>query len=89
MTNERRKELYHQRKAAGLCVRCGDPAREGKTKCEFCSGKDRYRMKLNREKMTPEQKDKLRIYRKEWAVRNKDKVAMYSKRQYKKNMLDE
>ena len=37
------KNLYHTRKEAGLCVKCGKPAQEGKTRCGRCLAKDRQR----------------------------------------------
>lgn len=42
-TKKREKCLntYHQRKEQGLCVKCGQPAVDGKSKCEKCLSKDR------------------------------------------------
>ena len=31
------REKYYMRKAHGLCVRCGDPADDGKTRCKICA----------------------------------------------------
>lgn len=33
----RSKELYYERKANGLCVKCGKPAVPGKVKCAECA----------------------------------------------------
>lgn len=35
----RTKEVYYERKANGLCVRCGKPAVPGKVKCAECAKK--------------------------------------------------
>lgn len=33
---ENSKRIYYERKAAGLCTTCGDPATDGKTRCTEC-----------------------------------------------------
>ena len=33
------RKTYHNRKAAGLCVRCGKPAGNGQTMCEDCKAR--------------------------------------------------
>lgn len=39
MKAARSKEVYYERKANGLCVRCGKPAVPGKVKCAECAKK--------------------------------------------------
>ena len=38
---EKDKRLYHERKEKGLCVSCGKPTVDGKSKCEKCIVYDR------------------------------------------------
>lgn len=47
-----KRTWYEERKTNGLCVRCGQPAEPGKTKCLVCKMDDRERA---RKKETPEQ----------------------------------
>lgn len=47
--NRRKRELYAQHKADGICVQCKSrPARDGKTKCEVCAQSESRRAKANR-----------------------------------------
>ena len=34
-----KSEFYYERKAAGVCVRCGSPDTDGKTRCKVCRKK--------------------------------------------------
>lgn len=45
------KTLYYQRKEQGLCVKCGDKAREGKTTCRKCLDRDIQNNKERKEKL--------------------------------------
>ena len=36
----KKRMLYYGRKEAGLCVTCGKPARQGKTRCKICAEKN-------------------------------------------------
>ena len=42
------KTLYKQRKAAGLCVRCGKPAQQGHVRCSECNIKHRNSARRDR-----------------------------------------
>ncbi len=41
--------LYSQRKSEGLCVHCGEPARPGKTQCQYCFKHRAKRLTRNRQ----------------------------------------
>lgn len=45
------KTLYNKRKEQGLCVKCGDIARKGKTTCRSCLDKDIQHNKERKEKL--------------------------------------
>lgn len=45
------KALYYQRKEQGLCVKCGDKARGGKTTCQRCWNRHAQQVKERREKL--------------------------------------
>ena len=45
------KTLYYQRKEQGLCVKCGDIARKGKTTCRSCLDKNIQHNKERKEKL--------------------------------------
>lgn len=82
---EYRKERYEKLKSQGLCVVCGDPAVTGKTRCEFCAGKDRYKSKIRRDQMTPQEKERKKEYLKKWIERNPEKMAVYESRKSEYN----
>lgn len=51
--NEERRRQYRERKAAGICIRCGKaPARPGKTRCQRCAldGRGYYLIGYERKK---------------------------------------
>lgn len=45
-TREYNRRLYASRKAAGLCVACGEPAQEGKVRCAPCAKYQKQRWKI-------------------------------------------
>ena len=79
------KELYHQRKALGLCIVCSSPAVDGKTRCALCAKMDRYKEKIRRDKMTQQQKEKRKEYLKNWQKNNPEKMAIYESRKSEYN----
>lgn len=39
-TSQTKQALRNRRRELGLCIHCGDPAREGQTRCEKCAKRD-------------------------------------------------
>ena len=44
------KNRYKERRAAGLCVKCGAPAKPGRTRCAMCTELDKRQMGIRRKK---------------------------------------
>lgn len=84
-TSEYRKKRYERLKSQGLCVVCGDPAVNEKTRCDFCAKKDRYKNKIRRDQMTPQEKEKRKEYMKQWCKNNPDKLKIYYSRKSEYN----
>jgi hypothetical protein len=72
-----KKIQYHQRKAAGVCVRCGSrPAIAGRTQCEPC---DKYASSY-RHGLSSEQRATRRKTQQEWGRHNTPKLSACSAR---------
>ena len=78
-------DKYQQyRKDNGLCIACGDPTNNGKTRCDMClkiiatRQKDRYHN-------DPEYRKRKLEYQRQWVEKNPEKMAVYRERKYTYN----
>lgn len=78
-------KIYHERKAQGLCVRCGDEAMEGRTRCKICAKIEALRNQKYYHSMTPEKREEKRAYVKKWQVAHPERVNVYKARKSEYN----
>lgn len=71
---------YYNRKAKGLCVKCGDPAIPGKTICEACRAIYRVKSKEYRDSWSAEKKEKIYAKVVAWQESHPERMAEYKKR---------
>lgn len=67
-SKEKKREIYHMRKAQGLCVQCGKPNDNGKSRCEECLEYHRW------------ENAKVAAYQKEWKQAHKDRQREYTRK---------
>ena len=79
------REKYYMRKAHGLCVRCGDPADDGKTRCKICARIEALKSRGYYHKMDENKKSKKTMQIKEWLANNPDRVEIYKLRKAEYN----
>lgn len=80
-----KRELYHYRRENGLCVNCGEPAVEGKTRCVSCAQFECAKAKSRYASLTPQEKHMRYLREMRWRKRNPEKVAIYKSRQTQYN----
>ena len=71
---------YYNRKAKGLCVKCGDPAIPGKTICESCKAIYRVKSKEYRDSWSAEKKAKIYAKVVAWQKSHPERMEEYKKR---------
>lgn len=71
------------RKAAGLCLDCGEPAENGKTRCRYCLIRIAERERLRY--MDSDYQDAKRKYQKKWVEKNRERVREYHRKWYEEN----
>ena len=74
-------EQYWYRKAHGLCVNCGKPNDNGKTRCEECSVFLRFKQNERYKNMSAEEKALKVQKHREYLEQNPEKAALYKSRQ--------
>lgn len=82
---ERKKMMYDERKAKGLCVVCGEPKEGKRVRCDGCARMNKLYDQKYYSKMSVEWKKKRREYYVEWRKNHPDKVKEYRKRKEKQN----
>lgn len=76
---------YYERKKQGLCVRCGEQAIGGKTRCKLCSMIDAMRMRSAYHNWPMEKRIAKQEYIKRWSADHPERVAVYKARKSEYN----
>lgn len=83
-------KIYHDRREKGLCVRCGLPAADGRTRCGACAEAENRRMRRHYHSMSAEKRQERNAYIKAWLADHPENVAVYKsrKREYNRRYED-
>lgn len=78
--NAKRRKEYQERKALGICVRCGmKPAVKGRTACMDCLRKMSRRKSALERTYTPEQKKRRAEYKREYDKKHRAELTEYER----------
>lgn len=78
-------KLYEYRRHNGLCVRCGEKAENGKSRCLYCLQIEAVKQKMRSEKWSDEKRKEKAEYLKQWQKRNPEKMKTYKSRKSEYN----